>query len=74
MKRQAISKRLHLASTILLVAGLATACVSPTPGQLAEAEAVHQFDESRLPYGQRVTLVQADYTPRLYGLNPYFGR
>ena len=74
MKRQAISKRLSFVTVILLVAGLATACVSPTPGQLAETEAIHQFDESRLPFGQRIALAQAGHTPRLYGLSPYFGR
>ena len=36
--------------------------------QLAEAEAVHRFDESRLPYGQRIALAQAGYKARLYGL------
>ena len=72
MKRPSNLKKLRLISTVLLVAGLAAACTSPSPMQLAEAEAVHRFDESRLPYGQRI--VQAGYKPRLYGLNPYFGR
>lgn len=72
MKRQSALRKLYLTGTILLVAGLATACTSPSPMQLAEAEAVHRFDESRLPYGLRIA--QAGYTPRLYGLNPYFGR
>jgi hypothetical protein len=72
MKRPSSLKKLRLVGTVLLVAGLAAACTSPTPLQLAETEAVHRFDESRLPYGMRI--VQATYKPRLYGLHPYFGR
>jgi hypothetical protein len=72
MKRPSTFKKLRLAGTILLVAGLAAACASPSPLQRAEADAVHRFDESRLPYGLRIA--QAGYKPRLYGLHPYFGR
>ncbi len=74
MKSRTFLNMSSRASTILLVAGLATACASPTPVQLAETEAVHQFEESRLPFGQRIALAQADYAPRLHGLNPFFGR
>jgi starvation-inducible outer membrane lipoprotein len=75
MMRRSVTRELRLTGMIFLVSILATACTStPSPLQLAEAEAVHRFDESRLPYGQRIALAKAGYTTRLYGLNPYFGR
>ena len=70
----------HLRAPLKLVGAVAllaitTACtLTPTPQQRAEAQAVHMFDESRLPFGQRIALAQASHKPRLYGLNPYFGR
>ena len=67
----------RLASTTLMLLALSacsTAGFKGSPQQIAQANAVHTFDESRLPFGQRIALAQATYRPRLYGLNPYFGR
>lgn len=68
---------MKLASTALMLLTL-SACspfgLKGSPQQMAEAKAVHTFDESRLPFGQRIALAQATYRPRLFGLNPYFGR
>ncbi len=41
---------------------------------MQEAKAVHVFVGSIGPYGRRVAAANAVYQPRLYGLNPYFGR
>ena len=61
--------------SVALIAAVTSACsLTGSPQQLAEARAVHAFDESRAPFGQRILLAQAQYQPRLYGLNPYFGR
>lgn len=73
-KTKAMAK---LASTTLMLAALSACSLIDAPGstrQIAEAQAVHTFDESRLPFGQRIALAQASYSPRLIGLNPYFGR
>lgn len=60
---------------VLLLAGLLSACGSSgSPRQLAEASAVHAFDENRAPFGQRIAAGQRHFKPRVYGLNPYFGR
>ncbi len=70
----------HLGTTaktlgLLTLIGLLSACgTAGSPQQLAEARAVHAFDENRAPYGLRIAHAEADYRPRLYGLNPYFGR
>lgn len=61
--------------SVILVAGLVSACgTTSSPQQLAEARAVHAFDENRAPFGQRIARAEAGFTPRVYGLNPYFGR
>ncbi len=63
------------ALSIMTMIGLLSACgTTGSPLQRAEADAVHAFDENRAPYGQRIALAQAGFKPRLYGLNPYFGR
>ncbi len=63
---------------VTAVVGLASACsmvgATGSPQQIAQANAVHAFDENRAPYGQRVALAAASYRPLVYGLNPYFGR
>ncbi|MGI9500907.1 MAG: hypothetical protein ACR2P3_12785 [Geminicoccaceae bacterium] len=59
----------------LLLATVVSACgTTGSPQQLAQAAAVHAFDENRAPFGQRIVLASARYKPRVYGLNPYFGR
>ncbi len=66
-----------LAGATLMLAALSACSMIGAPGtsqQVAEAKAVHIFDESRLPFGQRIALAQASYTPQLFGINPYFGR
>ena len=45
-----------------------------TPQQMAMARAVHAFEDNRAPYSQRYLTARAYYKPRLFGLNPYFGR
>ena len=62
-----------LAITVL-ISGCSLVGAKGTPRQMQEAEAVHLFVSSIGPYGQRVAAANAVYQPRLYGLNPYFGR
>ncbi|MEM7043963.1 MAG: hypothetical protein AAF543_14225 [Pseudomonadota bacterium] len=62
-----------LAAT-LLISGCSLVGAKGTPRQMQEAKAVHAFVSSIGPYGQRVAAADAVYRPRLYGLNPYFGR
>lgn len=63
------------ALTMLTLIGLLSGCgATGSPQQRAQANAVHAFDENRAPYGQRIALAEAGFKPRLYGLNPYFGR
>ncbi len=63
------------ALTMLTLIALLSACgATGSPQQRAEANAVNLFDENRAPYGQRIALAEAGFKPRLYGLNPYFGR
>lgn len=59
----------------LSVTGLLSACgTMGSPQQLAQASAVHAFDENRAPFGQRIALVEVGFKPLVYGLNPYSGR
>lgn len=59
----------------LVLAAVVSACgTAGSPQQIARANAVHAFDENRAPFGQRIVQASAVYKPRLYGLNPYFGR
>ncbi len=72
-------KSLAKLSGVTLIMALVTGCslfdLNGSPRQMAEARAVHLFDESRLPFGQRYVIAQASYRHRgVYGLNPYFGR
>jgi len=70
----AINTSAKFLGTALLV-GLVSACsVTPSPLQFAESQAVHEFDESRATFGQRIALADAGFTTKLRGLNPYFGR
>ncbi|MGI9486522.1 MAG: hypothetical protein ACR2RF_11705 [Geminicoccaceae bacterium] len=63
------------ALTMLTLIGLLSACgATGSPQQLAQANAVHAFDENRAPFGQRIALAETHFRPRVYGLNPYFGR
>ena len=64
---------------ILFSAALLSGCslhrlAKGTPRQMLEAKAVHAFVGSIGPYGHRIAAANAVYRPRLYGLNPYFGR
>jgi len=63
-----------LLSVAILLAITSACSFTGTPQQLAEARAVHAFDENRAPFGQRIAAAQAQYKPRLFGHNPYFGR
>ena len=73
-----MSKRFSKTSkalTMLTLIGLLSACgATGSPQQLAQANAVHAFDENRAPFGQRIAFAEARFKPRVYGLNPYFGR
>ncbi len=61
--------------SMLTLIGLLSACgATGSPQQLAQANAVHMFDENRAPYGQRIAYAETYYKPRVFGLNPYFGR
>ena len=57
-----------------VVGGCSLFGLEGTPQQMAMARAVHAFDENRAPYSQRYLAARAYYKPRLFGLNPYFGR
>lgn len=63
---------------LLVIVSLVSACSvigsSGSPQQIAQAQAVHAFDENRAPYGQRIASARTFYKPGVYGLNPYFGR
>ncbi len=58
----------------MLISGCSVIGSKGTPRQMQEAHAVHVFVSSIGPYGHRVAAANAVYQPRLYGLNPYFGR
>ena len=72
--RKMLNVTVKLSGTALIMALLAACASGGSERQIAEARAVHAFDESRLPYGQRYVIAKAMYKPRVYGLNPYFGR
>ena len=63
---------------VLITAALLSGCsllgMTGTPQQMQEAKAVHLFVSNIGPYGHRLAAARATYKPRLYGLNPYFGR
>ena len=60
--------------TVVLLSGCSLVGAPGSPIQMKQAEAVHMFVSSIGPYGQRVEAANAVYQPRMYGLNPYFGR
>ena len=60
--------------TAMLISGCSIIGANGTPRQMQGAKAVHVFASSIGPYGQRIAAANAVYKPRLYGLNPYFGR
>ena len=64
--------------SVMVMMGLVSACSTigapGSPQQIAQAQAVHAFDENRAPFGQRIVAAQTVYSPRVRGLNPYFGR
>ncbi|MGI9491168.1 MAG: hypothetical protein ACR2QF_01950 [Geminicoccaceae bacterium] len=63
---------------LLIIMGALGGCslfgMEGTPEQMAKARAVHAFDENLAPRSQRYPAARAYYKPRVYGLNPYFGR
>jgi len=76
-----MTKSLNTAAKLLMVTltiGLVSACstigATGSPQQIAQARAVHAFDENRAPFGQRFVAAQAVYRPGVRGLNPFFGR
>lgn len=71
---QKITKLVGIVSMIGLVSACSVVGAKGTPQQLAQARAVHAFDENRAPFGQRIASGRAFYKPGVYGLNPYFGR
>lgn len=58
----------------MMISGCSLVGAKGTPRQMQEARAVHVFISSIGPYGHSVAAANAVYKPRLYGLNPYFGR
>ncbi len=75
MNFKGLAKLSGVALMMALVSGCSLFDLNGSPRQMAEAHAVHRFDESRLPFGQRYVIAQASYRHRgVYGLNPYFGR
>lgn len=68
------AKLFGLLITVSLVSACSVVGSSGSPQQIAQAQAVHAFDENRAPFGQRVASARAFYKPGVYGLNPHFGR
>lgn len=58
----------------MLISGCSLTGATGTSGQMQEAKAVHIFVGSIGPYGHRLAAANRVYQPRVYGLNPYFGR
>lgn len=61
-------------ATAALLSGCSLLGMEGTPRQMQEANAVHLFIDNIGPYGHRLAAARTAYQPRLYGLNPYFGR
>lgn len=69
-----IAKLLGVTMMIGLVSACSTLGFQGSPQQIAQARAVHAFDENRAPFGQRIAVAQSFYSPQVRGLDPYFGR
>ena len=67
-------RSLSVLIAVALLSGCSLVGQQGTPRQMQEAKAVHAFVSDIGPYGNRVAAANAVYRPRLYGLNPYFGR
>ena len=72
-----LNMSVKLLSLMLLVGGV-SACSSngqvDATLQLAQPETAYVFDESRVPFGQRIALDAGGFTIREHALSPHFGR